>query len=144
MSSLVITVDAAADVVMSASPGATDIGITGYQEPGSLARIQYAEASPWLHGQTALSWAYDQTLLQFSVCPFGAASESEADELIGALRAALSRLSYSTTVARNGVSQTWTCDPGSVVSAAARTRINMDRPNVTEWNVTIPCYPVPS
>lgn len=143
MSTLVITIDATPDITMSASPTSpTDIGITAYSEPAVLAATEYAGDSPYMHGSVALSWRYQQTLLNFTVCPFGAANEAEVDTLIGSLRAAVSRLGYEVTTTVNGAAKVWLCDAGSVTPASARSRLNVDRPHLTEWNVTIPCYPV--
>ena len=143
MSTFTIIIDATPDITMSASPSSpTDIGITAYQDPAILASNEYAGDSPYLHGSVALSWKYQQTLLNFTVCPFGAASEAEAKTLIDSLRAAVSRLGYTTTTTTNGVAQVWQCDAGSVTPASPRSRITLDRPELTEWNVTIPIYPV--
>lgn len=144
MSTLVITIDATPDVVMSATKDATDIGISDYTEPAILTSVNYSPGSPYLHGSTALSSRREQTMLAFRVSPFGAANETEAKTLIAALRAAVEQFSYTVTVAANEVSTIWQCDAGSVTPAGSRTRINLDRPHITEWNVTIPCYPVPS
>lgn len=143
MSSLIITVDADTPVVMSASPAATDLGITAYSEPVLLALNNYAPESPYMHGSVALSWRLQQTLLNFTVAPFGAASETEAEALVSALREAVSGLGFETSTNPNGVEKVWTCDAGSVTPAGARSRIDLARPWITEWNVSIPCFPVP-
>jgi hypothetical protein len=143
MSTLVITIDATPDIIMSASPSSpTDLGVTAYSEPVVLAATEYAPDSPYLHGSVALSWKYQQTLMNFTVCPFGAANEAEADTLVDALRDAVSRLGFNVTTTANGAAKVWLCDAGSVTPASARSRVNLDRPHLTEWNVTIPCYPV--
>lgn len=144
MSSLTITVDADTPIVMSAAPGATDLGITAYSEPVILPSVNYAPDSPYLHGQVALSWKYQQSLINFTVAPFGAATEAEAVTLVETLRAAVSRLGFDTTTNPNGVPKVWLCDAGSVTPANARSRIDLDRPWIQEFNVSIPCYPVPS
>lgn len=142
MSTLVVTVDADTPIVMSATRGATDLGITAYQEPAILAATFYAPDSPLVHGSVALAWRYQQTLINFTVAPFGATSEAEAKTLIASLRAAVSGLGYETTTNPNGVPEVWLCDAGSVTPANARSRLDLDRPWITEWNVSIPCYPV--
>jgi hypothetical protein len=145
VSSLTITIDAATDVVMSASPASpTSIGITAYSQPVILTSVGYAPSSPYLNGSTALSKRREQSLLNFTVAPFGAASEAAAKTLIDALRAAVEQFSFNTTVVENGVTYVWRCDSGSVTPAVARSRINLDRPHILEWNVSIPCYPVAS
>lgn len=142
MSSLVITVDSTPDNIMSAAPGATNLGITAYSEPALLAMTNYAPSSPYMHGAVALSWNFQQALLNWTVAPFLAADETEANTLVETLRADVSRLRFNTTVALNGVSKVWLCDAGSVTPANPRSRIDLDRPWITEWNVSIPCYPV--
>lgn len=144
MTSLVITIDDATDIVMSASPAATDLGITAYAEPAILAVNNYAPASPYLHGQVSLGWNLQQSLLNFTVAPFLAADETEANALVTALRTSVLRLGFNTTVAANGVTKVWRCDAGSVTPANPRNRIDLERPYVTEWNVSIPCFPVAS
>lgn len=139
MASLVITVDDTADIVMSATPGATSLGITAYAEPTILTTNTYAPDSPYLDWATALSFRNEQALLSFTVAPFLAANETAAEALIVALRTSLRRLAFTTTVARNGVTKTWRCDAGSVTPAGPRTLIDLNRPHVTEWNVSIPC-----
>lgn len=144
MSSLVITIDASPDIVMSASPvSPTDIGITDFNEPTPLAQNLYAPDSPFITGSVPLGWRFEQSLISFTVAPFGAATEAEARALIGELRAAVSRLGYLTTINVNGSGdEVWRCDAGSVTPAGSRNWVNVKHPNVTEWNVTIPCYPV--
>lgn len=142
MSSLILTIDASPDIVMSASPGATDLGIVSFSEPAILRLNDYAPSVPWLDGETALSFRRPQTLLNWTFAPFGAASEAEADTLIAALDAAVSRLGYNVTRNKNGVSKVYRCDAGSVTPTGEVTRITLDRPSVAVWNVSIPCSPV--
>lgn len=139
MSSLVITVDDTSDIIMSASPGATSLGITAYSEPVILVTNQYAPDSPYLDWSTALSFRRQQSLLNFTVAPFLAANEAAADVLVEALRLSLRRMGFTTTVVRNGVTKAWLCNAGQVTPAAPRSRIDLDRPHITEWNVSIPC-----
>jgi hypothetical protein len=139
MASLVITVDDATDVVMSATPAATSLGITAYSEPVLLDINEYAPEVPYLDWSTALSFRRQQSLLSFTVAPFLAADEVAADALVEGLRTSVRRLGYNTTVVRNGVTKVWLCDAGSVTPANARTRIDLERPWITEWNVSIPC-----
>lgn len=143
MSSLILTVLDSPDIVMSAISGATDLGVTGYQEPAVLANVNYAPQSPILHGQAALSWSWQQSLLSWSVCPFGASSETEAEALIAELRASLSRTQYEITRELNGSTITWRCDPGSVTPAGGRSLVDLKRPYLTQWNVAVPMFPVP-
>jgi hypothetical protein len=144
MASLVITVDAAVDVVMSATPAATSLGVTAYAEPAILTSTRYAPDSPYLNGSTALSFRREQTLLNFTVAPFLAANEVAADALVEALRTSVERMGFNVTVARNGVTKVWYCDAGSVTPAGPRSLIDLNRPYIQEWNVAIPCSPVAS
>jgi hypothetical protein len=144
MASLVITVDAAVDVVMSATPAATSLGVTAYAEPAILTSTRYAPDSPYLNGSTALSFRREQTLLNFTVAPFLAANEVAADALVEALRTSVERMGFNVTVARNGVTKVWYCDAGSVTPAGPRSLIDLNRPYIQEWNVSIPCSPVVS
>lgn len=144
MASLVITIDDTVDITMSATPGATSLGITAYSEPAILAMVDYAPESRYLHGSTALAARFNQSLLNFTVAPFLAANESAADTLVEALRTSVFRLGFTTTVVRNGVTKVWHCDAGSVTPVSGRSRIDLELPHITEWNVSIPVYPVAS
>lgn len=139
MSSLIITVDDTVDVVMSASPAATSLGLISYTEPAILELNEYAPDTRYLDWSTALGFRRQQTLLNFTVAPFLAANEAAADALVAGLRTSLRRIGYQTTVNRNGVVKTWRCDAGSVTPASEASKINLDRPWVTVWNVSIPC-----
>ena len=145
VSSLVITIDAATDIVMSASPvSPTELGVTAYSEPAILPRINYAPDSPYLHGSTALGWTYDQAVLNFTVGTMLSATEAEARGHIATLRAAVSRLSYNVTVNVDGAGdEVWACTVGAVTPVGPRDMVNI-RTHKTEWNVSIPCYPVSS
>lgn len=145
MTTLLITVDAATDIVMSGSKDTvTALGITAYSEPAIQTRLNYAPSAGFTHGDSLLGWSYQQTSLVFSVAAINAASESAAKALIDALRAAVTQFSYNVTVNVNGAGNVvWACDPGTVTPAAERTYADLKNHN-PEWVVTIPCYPIPS
>lgn len=128
-------------VLTGAKATTTTLGVTEYAEPAVQARVQYAPTSVWTHGETALGWSYQQSLLAFSVVPVGA-DEDDGRAAITELRAALSRLSFTVTVTVDGApAETWTCDAGTVEPAGSRTLADL-RYNTPTWNVSVPAYPV--
>jgi hypothetical protein len=143
VSTLVITIDDTVDIVMEGSEaGTTPLGVTAYTEPAPQPRVTYAPTSPYLHGETPLSWTYDQCFLNFTVAPLGQTTEAAARALIATLRTSLARLSFNVTVNVDGAgNEVWACHAGSVTPAGGRDSINL-RDHNPEWNVTIPCYPV--
>jgi hypothetical protein len=143
VSTLVITIDSDPDIVMDGSEGGTTpLGVTTYADPAIQPRVQYAPTSPYLHGDTPLSWSYQESLLSFSVVAMDPASEAAARALIETLRAAVSRLSFTVTVNVNGAGdEVWRCHAGSVTPAGGRGYVDM-RDHNPVWSVTIPCYPV--
>lgn len=146
MSTLTISIDrtalALAPLLLSAADDGTTLGIADYTEPALQWRIGYAPDSAHQHGSVALSAAYQQSMLNFSVGTDQVASEAAARAAITELRTALSQFAYTVTVTTNGVAETWTCDPGSI-GAASRTFENLKTFN-TVYPVSIPCHPVRS
>jgi hypothetical protein len=145
MSSLVITVAADPDdIVMSATTGATALGVSGYSEPTPFPNINNAPSSPVLDGSgPVLSWKYEDVLLTFTVFTQTATTEPQARAAIAALRAALAQMQVVVTVNVNGAGdEVWTSNgPGAVTPVGPRDAVNM-RTYKTEWNVSIPCFPV--
>lgn len=129
-------------LVFSAAAGASDLGLTGYQEPAMQPRIDYAPASRITHGEVSLGWAWQQTLLNFSFTTI-VATEAESRTLIAAVRSAITQVpTYSVTVTVSGApAETWRCDPGSLTPDAARSLVDMKQVRPV-WSVSIPCYPV--
>lgn len=143
MGSLVVTVGGDTPIVMSAAPGATDLGVISWSDPPILRLNTYSPDVPYLDGSTALSWRRQQTLVNAQVAPFGAANEAEAEALVAALDAAISRIGFTVTRNRNGVEKMWRCDAGSLTPNGATTKVTVDRPWVTVYDLSIPCFPVP-
>ena len=110
----------------------------GWQMPGQQARIAYA-ASPYLHGDVATDWTWQQGVMSGDVLPV-AEDRADLDAIVSELRTALGRLSYDVTVEWNGVSETWRCDPGSM-SPSSLTWISIGR-NEPVYSLSIPCYPL--
>lgn len=121
----------------------TALGIVGYQEPAKTPRVGYAPSSNYEHGDTVLSWSWQQSILNFDVVPVNPATEAVARDLIDQLVTAVSRVQYQTTVTVNGVAKVWTCDVGSVTPAGARTLVDL-KTKAPVWAVSIPCYPIPA
>lgn len=142
MASLVLTLGGATPIVISATKGATDLGLVAWSEPAVLKMNDYAPTVPYLDGDTALSWRRPQTLANFTVAPFKAANEAAADALIAALDAATAGIGYTLTREKNGVSKVWRCDAGSVTPANEVTRIVLRLPHIALWNVSIPVSPI--
>lgn len=139
MGSLVVTVGA---ITISATPGATSLGLVSWADPAVIKVNEYAPSVRYLDGAVSLGWNRPQTLINFTVAPFGAANEAAADALITALDNALVT-GVEISRERNGVTKTWLCDAGSVTPAGETTRLTVTRPNVALWNVSVPCFPVP-
>lgn len=142
MSSLVITIDATPDIVMSGSPTSpTALGVTAYQEPAILPDNTYSPGGP-LFTQSALATKNQLSLLNFTVAPFNAANEAAARTLITTLRAAVSRLTFDITVNVDGAgNEVWrSSGAGSVTPVSGRDWVNI-RTHITEWNVSIPILP---
>ena len=145
--SLTISIDRTA---LSLSPlvlvaeNATDLGLTDYAEPALLPRVSYAPTSDFQHGDVPLGWGWQQTLLNFSFLTI-ADTEAESRALVDAVRNAITQgLEYEVTVtASDAAAEVWTCNPGSLTPAGARTLVNMRHVRPV-WSVSLPCYPVRS
>lgn len=119
------------------------MSVSDYVEPAMQPRITYAPTGDG-HGDMPLGWSWQESLLNFSVFLETAASESAARAAVAKVVAAVSRLSYTTTVTVAGASpETWTCRPGSVVPAGDRTTSDLQS-HANVWAVSIPVYPVRS
>lgn len=131
-------------LVCSGKRDGSPLLLTDYAEPAMQARVGTSPDSEWVHGSQALSWAWQQTILSFSVMA-DASTEAAARAVIAELRAAVTQgLNYSVTVSVSDAdAETWRCQPGSVTPAGSRSLADMRRP-VNVWNVTLPCYPVRS
>lgn len=144
MASLVVTVDDdTTPIIMSAAPGATSLGIVSWTDPAVIKLNEYAPTVRYLDGATSLGWNRQQTLINWTVAPFGAANEAAADALLAALDASISRLGFTISRNKNGVTKVWRCDAGSLTPTGETTRLSLERPNVELWNVSVPCFPVP-
>lgn len=149
MPTVTITIDrssmALPDLVIDGQqPLSGDLGLVSYQEPALQPRIKYAPTSDWVHGEMALGFTYQQVMLQLDVTTPNATTEAQARAAIAALAAALGRLSFTTTVTIDGATpETWSCQPGSVSPAEARTYVDLvhHRP---VWQVSIPAQPLRS
>lgn len=130
-------------LVLSGNADAAELGVVDYQEPARQARIAYAPDSPHIHGSQPLSWAWQQTFLQFGVVTDHSATEAESKALVEELITAITQWSYLVTVTVGGAQQIWTCQPGSLAPTGSRTYADITDHNPT-WAVSIPCHPVPS
>lgn len=120
----------------------TVLGVTGYREPARQARVRYAPPSDFVHGEVALGWTWQQSILAFQVRPFGA-TETEGRAAWAELEAAITRLGFEVTVTvGDAPAETWVCDPGSVTPVSDRTYSDLRYANAS-WAVEIPCHPVP-
>lgn len=125
----------------SRDPGVT-LGIIAPQEPVRAPLNGYAPQG-FTNGQQLLMSVLQQTLWSFSVMPL-VTSEAAADTAYDALAAAINQFAYNVTVTKNGgTAKVWACDPGTISPAGERSRIDLER-HVPVWQVTIPCFPVPS
>jgi hypothetical protein len=124
--------------------GVTDTNVwgilPGFQLPGQVPRVTYAE-SPFVHGAVAVGSTYQQAVLGFSVFP-RVADAAALSTAVAGLRAALGQFAYTATVAWNGDTSTWECDPGSLTPQPVD--LPELRANAPVYEVSIPCYPIPS
>lgn len=123
----------------------TSLTLTWYREPAMQARIKYAPSSAHVHGDVALAWAWQQTILPFGVAARGAATEDAARAAVSELVAAITQMQYDVTVtpAAGATPEVWRCDPGSVTPEGDRTYVDL-RDHDPGWSIAIPCYPVRS
>ena len=127
---------------VSGEDDARVLGLTSYQEPGLIWRVQYMPDHPDVHGSEPLSASLQQGIISFGLLP------NVADE--AALRAALiefeqavSRFSYEvTTTVGNAAPRVWRAHVGSV-QPDARTFENLLGTDPVA-GVTIPVYPIAS
>lgn len=130
---------------MSGNDGAaTPLKVTTYREPAMQARVKYAPSSEYEHGDVALAWSWQQTVLSFEVTTRGAATETAARAAVAELVAAVARLSYTVTVTPDDAApETWACDPGTVAPRDDRSLVDLTH-HSSVWVVTIPAHPVRS
>lgn len=136
--------------VLSLSPlvfvgqGDGELGIEDYREPAIQPRVSYAPSSEWQHGEIAMGWSYQQSILEWSFFT-DVDTESESRALIAAVRAAVTQgINFEVTVSVSDADdEVWVCNPGSVSPTESRTYLNMRTPDPV-WNVSLPCYPVRS
>lgn len=120
----------------------TVLGVIGYREPARQTRVRYAPPSDFTHGDVALGWNWQQSVLPFTVRGFGA-TETQVKAAIAELEAAVARMSYEVTVTvSDAPALVWTCDPGQVIPVRDRSYTDL-RLAVPAWSVEIPCHPVP-
>lgn len=119
------------------------LSVSDYQEPAIQARIQYAPTGDG-HGDMPLAWSWQESILGFNAFYDDGVSEAEMRSRIAELTAAISRLSYETTVTVSDADpETWTCRPGSIVPIGGRTRTDMRLYNPV-WSVALPVHPIRS
>lgn len=120
----------------------TVLGVTGYREPARQTRVRYAPPSDFTHGDVALGWNWQQSILSLTVRGLGA-TEAEVKAAIAELEAAVARMPYEVTVTvGDAPALVWTCDPGQVIPVRERTYTDL-RLATASWSVEIPCHPVP-
>jgi hypothetical protein len=136
--SLVIVLDG---LTLSASPGASALGIVSYEEPPMEVSVRYAADSDVHHGSVPLAIRWQQTALNFELVATKDSTETERRAAWAALEAKLMQLDYSTVVTvSDAPAETWTCHGGSV-SSGGRTLTNLKYHGPVR-SVSIPCYPV--
>jgi hypothetical protein len=121
----------------------TVLGVTGYREPAMQPRIQYAPSSLELHGDLALGWTWQQTILGFEVAAFSAASEQASRDAVAELLAAITQgLEFDVSVTVGDADpEVWTCNPGTLTPTGDRSSADLRR-HTDPWSVTLPAYPV--
>lgn len=120
----------------------TVLGATAYREPARQKRVRYAPPSDFAHGDVALGWNWQQSILSFTVRAFNA-NETQLKAAIDELEAAVSRMRYEVTVTvGDAPALVWTCDPGQVIPVRDRTYTDL-RLATAPWSVELPCHPVP-
>lgn len=130
-------------LVLDAS-ATSGLGITDYQEPAMLPRINYAPSSEFVHGDLALGWTWQQTVIPFAFITL-VDTEAESRELVAEVLTAITQFpAYQVTKSiADAADETWWCDPGSLAPNGSRTRVNIQYA-IPEWSVTIPAFPVRS
>lgn len=119
------------------------LSVSDYQEPAIQPRILDAPTGDG-HGDMPLGWSWQESILGFNAFYEEATSESEMRSRIAELTAAISRLTYQTTVTVSDADpETWTCRPGAIVPLGGRTRSDMRLFNPV-WSVAIRVHPVRS
>lgn len=133
----------AALVLTGHTDAARFLSVSDYQEPAIMPRITNAPAGDD-HGEVPLAWSWQDSILGFNVFYEGGTSEAEMRSRIAVLTAAISRLTYQTTVTVSDAdAETWTCRPGSITPIGGRTRTDMRLFNPV-WSIAIPVHPVRS
>ena len=132
------------DLVIDGSEnGTSDIGLVTWTEPAMRAQVAYAPDGAFTHGSTALGWRWQQTALNFDVCPLGATSETQARSLYAELLAALTQWRFTLHLDAAGAPrESWTCDPGSI-QQGPRTFIDIEHSSPL-WECSVPADPVRS
>jgi hypothetical protein len=133
-------------LVLSGTAGTTAaLGVSNYQEPGMLPRVSYAPQSDFVHGDLALGWTWQQTVLNFTVFATAAPTEqSNRDSITELVQAVTQFPSFEVTVTvDDSAPETFYCDPGSVTPLNSRTVYDVLLHN-PEWAVSIPAFPVRS
>lgn len=144
---LLISIDCAGmvdttDVNFSGTPASGELGITDYTEPAMLARVRYAAPSDYQHGDEALGWTWQQSILSWDFTTDESATEQESRLLIERVRLAVARLEFNVTVTVNGAdAETWLCNAGSLTPAGSRKYADLVG-HYPVWQLSLPAYPV--
>lgn len=112
--------------------------------PGRVRRNTYAPDADNIHGSEVYASAWQQGLISFSARP-EVADEAALQTAVSDLYAALDQRNYVVKVKiGTGMSEQWTCDPGSAEPGSeGRTYVDL-RDASPIYLVTIPCYPIAS
>lgn len=131
------------DLVMTATPGDSGLGVSAFQAPGRVARITYMPDSVDIHGSEPIASSWQEGLISFNVVTDDVASETEAQTALAALVAALGQFSYAVTTQVSGApAQAWAARMGSF-SQPSRSLTDLET-SLYECAVTIPVYPIAS
>lgn len=130
-------------LLFSGALDGTALGIVSYQPPARQARVSYAPDSVNVHGSEAIGASWQQALLSFGWMLDEAADEAAVQAARAEVIAAVGQFSYTVTTQANGApAEVWRADMGSV-ALPERTYVDLARPDVLVFPVTIPVYPIP-
>lgn len=113
----------------------------GLGDPAMTWRLQQMPDSEAIHGTEYTAASLQQSSLELEVIVMGT-SAANLRVNRDALTAALSQFTYDVTVTVDGVSDAWSCAPGSW--AAGQVRHEMAAALLQILKVSIPVYPVSS
>lgn len=119
------------------------LSIASYREPAMQPRITYAPSGDE-HGDTPLSWSYQEIVHSFNVFDEGSDSEATTRAKIAELTAALGRLTFPMTITVDDADpETWVCRAGAVTPVDDRNSTDLQTHEAL-WAVVIPAYPIRS